>query len=974
MRSRWIRGILCALLLFALPGTFFGFAFCLPPMYDETYLAALQEKTELLQSIEGPRVILVGGSGAAFALRSDLLEQELGLPVINDGLYAGLGTTVMLDLVKPHLHEGDIVVFLPEQSAQTLSTYFNAEAFWQACDGGTHPIGSLNAQQRGALIGAFLPFAAAKAKLFFAGEKPHGETVYARAAFNAYGDMAAAGRERNAMPLGYDPNQPISFDPALPTDAFFASVNDFSTACDRAGATLLFGFCPMNAAALDEHEAARIPAYCAALETKLDCPLLGSPEASVMDAAWFYDTNFHLNEAGQIAYTARLASQLKEYLHLDAPVLIDIPFASIGPEAELFAEASDDLFHYARTADGWLVFGLTDAAKAQTVLTVPDAYESLPVQGLGEHALAGATVLETLRLGANIALLPDGVFGDCPHLKRIELNNPSPGTCPVGRGLLEGTDALVTVPKEAFSAYATNYFWSVHVDRLIADGTVQTTASEAHKTPQPSEPQGSLRDAILFDANGGVRKDGKGTTLRQAMSRTHRRENTLRGANYFVRDGCVLIGWNTKADGSGTRIGLGSRIADAAGTTLYAMWAKANPETDFVYTEQDGTATVQKYSGEADCVVPETLGGVPVQAIAAGAFSNRALQTLVLPSGLTTIEDGAFADCTIMELTMFDTVTTVSEESFAGTTLHTLRINAFRMPVYSGSYFDTFSDKYDYLLSLKGQQKLVLFSGSSGRYGYDSQKIEAAFPAYRVVNMGVYAYTTALPQYDLILQELGPGDVLLSAPEFDAVREQFCKTNALDSGFWAMMESNYDAAARLDFETYSDVFSSFAAYQSARGKMVGKNYGESPSSYDDDGNRYAFATYNVYGDFILPRPNSPKDERLRHNIADYTLDSIPTETVEALNRVYQKFLDRGVTVYFSYTPRNRSSLTERSTPEAIAALHRHLCETLCVPVISNIEDSLFSGVYFWLIDSHLSTEGVMLRTERIIRDLEAVLR
>ena len=90
--------------------------------------------------------------------------------------------------------------------------------------------------------------------------------------------------------------------------------------------------------------------------------------------------------------------------------------------------------------------------------------------------------------------------------------------------------------------------------------------------------------------------------------------------------------------------------------------------------------------------------------------------------------------------------------------------------------------------------------------------------------------------------------------------------------------------------------------------------------------------------------------------------------------MYQKFLDRGVTVYFSYTPRNRSSLTERSTPEAIAALHRHLCETVCVPVISNIEDSLFSGVYFWLIDSHLSTEGVMLRTERIIRDLEAVLR
>ena len=45
------------------------------------------------------------------------LEKELpGYRVINYGLYAGLGTAVMLDLAEPHIRAGDIVVFLPEQS------------------------------------------------------------------------------------------------------------------------------------------------------------------------------------------------------------------------------------------------------------------------------------------------------------------------------------------------------------------------------------------------------------------------------------------------------------------------------------------------------------------------------------------------------------------------------------------------------------------------------------------------------------------------------------------------------------------------------------------------------------------------------------------------------------------------------------------------------------------------------------------
>lgn len=85
-----------------------------------------------------------------------------------------------------------------------------------------------------------------------------------------------------------------------------------------------------------------------------------------------------------------------------------------------------------------------------------------------------------------------------------------------------------------------------------------------------------------------------------------------------------------------------------------------------------------------------------------------------------------------------------------------------------------FQDKYDRLLQLKDRKKIVLFSGSSTRFGYDSAMIDDAFEEYDVVNMGVFAYTSALPQLQLILECMQEGDILLHAPEFDTSSRQFC--------------------------------------------------------------------------------------------------------------------------------------------------------------------------------------------------------
>ena len=481
--------------------------------------------------------------------------------------------------------------------------------------------------------------------------------------------------------------------------------------------------------------------------------------------------------------------------------------------------------------------------------------------------------------------------------------------------------------------------------------------------------------AVTYDANGGTPLAGGSAVQTLPAPTSHLRANTARGAEMFAREGYVLRGWNTEADGTGTHIGIGSRTDYAEGLTLYAEWAEANAEADFIWEEQAGGACITGFTGEGGILtVPERLGGLPVRRIAPYAFAGCGAAEVILPSSLTSVQAHAFEGAALKRLTLYDGISEISDESFAECeNLTTLHINAAEAPVYSGSYFDAFTDKTDRLRSLKGQKKLVLLAGSAARYAYDSALLAERFPAYAPVNMGVYAYTNLLPQAEIARAFMEEGDVLLSSPEFDSVDMQFGATNALDANIYAMVESDYDLFSLLDLRGYSEVFSSFTAFLRIKHSSEKLSYDITAKSFDDDGNPVPYDTYNEYGDYVLERPNEERDEMHRQIPADYTRASFPLQKIEALNALYGSFLRMGVRVYFTYAPRNRSSLTEESTPEEIAALDTYLREKLCAPVISDIQSSLFSGVYFYVIDNHLSSEGVALHMQNILEDLTAVL-
>ncbi|GBF86884.1 hypothetical protein AsFPU3_3957 [Aphanothece sacrum FPU3] len=72
-------------------------------------------KVVLAAEIKAPqRLIIMGGSGAHHSINSEIIEQKLGIPVMNMGLDGPVGLNVILPTILESVRPGDIVLLIPE--------------------------------------------------------------------------------------------------------------------------------------------------------------------------------------------------------------------------------------------------------------------------------------------------------------------------------------------------------------------------------------------------------------------------------------------------------------------------------------------------------------------------------------------------------------------------------------------------------------------------------------------------------------------------------------------------------------------------------------------------------------------------------------------------------------------------------------------------------------------------------------------
>ena len=441
--------------------------FASQPQFGDTFLGELADKQSRLEGIDEPKVVIIGGSSTAFGLRSDLLEDELGMPVVNFGLYATLGTKLMIDLARANLNDGDIVVIAPELDAQTMSLYFNAESAWQAFDSDMSMLRHARFKNYGALAGSFWEYAVSKLRYSRQGGlNPDG--VYSKSSFNEYGDITYS-RPHNIMLLEYGPNHPITLDSSIVSVDFAEYVNEFTKFAESKGASVYFDFPPMNCLAV-EQDTDEIYEFYRFLDASFECEIIGNINSYILDERYFYDSNYHLNDSGVLIRTALLAEDIKRALNDDSPVSIALPPPPEKPKDESASryDMNAEYFLYEPYASGVIITGVTDAAKSMTELTLPRFADGVSVLAIGERAFSECAALTTVTIHDNVAQFYDNVFDGCGNLEMIILTATNANAIAVGNNFLGGTreNCTIYLTREGFGNFVADYFWSKYSSRM----------------------------------------------------------------------------------------------------------------------------------------------------------------------------------------------------------------------------------------------------------------------------------------------------------------------------------------------------------------------------------------------------------------------------------------------------------------------------------------------------------------------------
>lgn len=427
MDKRTVRRIVATALAVILAEQVF-FLICgfgLPVQFGDTFMGELKSKYERLKETSGKRIVLVGGSGVAFDCDSALMDDFFpSYEIVNFGMYAGLGTKAVMDLSENYIHEGDIVILSPEQSEQTFSDYFNGEYMWQAADGAFGMLRDLKSENFEAMLGNFPRFALEKLNYVMKGQKPQTDSIYQKKSFNTYGDIELDTCRENILPNGYDVNQKVRFTENVVQPEFMDYMNDWAKRLEKKGAVVWYRYCPVNKLSVEDMD--DLAAYDVFLRQKLDFPVIGNPENSLMEAEWFFDTNFHLNQPGKEVNTVQLIRDMKAMLGDDRAVTVELPEKPHRTWGEVSAETRIWTAKDSETYQG------------EEMIVIPE----------------------------NVTQIEDYAFSNCACLKQIVLEQKDPSKCIVGQHLLDGTGAEILVPQMSVDSYKRNYFWSVYAGRI----------------------------------------------------------------------------------------------------------------------------------------------------------------------------------------------------------------------------------------------------------------------------------------------------------------------------------------------------------------------------------------------------------------------------------------------------------------------------------------------------------------------------
>lgn len=272
-------------------------------------------KSDAAHAIDGPMLLVVGGSGAHFGIDTNMIEGRVGLPSVNFGSHGGLGIDYYLYRARKVLSAGDTVLMaieyelfdqldFPTDLLREIIYFHDPDyVFRQPPWAWPRFYFALTPNELIARVTAALrtdqPLIFGRFRLSADSLDRRGnETVNKASVVDSFLEEVVLG------------NPPIRvFDEPKPE--ILQSVTDFVDWCRRHDVRVIAAW--PNVLRRSVYSEPPYPAFFADflhLYAKLQVPVVGTPEDAMLDLADMFDTAYHPNDRGRTRRTNRLTDSL----------------------------------------------------------------------------------------------------------------------------------------------------------------------------------------------------------------------------------------------------------------------------------------------------------------------------------------------------------------------------------------------------------------------------------------------------------------------------------------------------------------------------------------------------------------------------------------------------------------------------------------------------------------------------------------
>jgi hypothetical protein len=272
----------------------------IPSLPENSYDLAIIDKHRILADIQGPKIVLAGGSNLAFGIDSAEIQNKFHIPVVNMGLHGGIGLGRILDDIFPFMNPDDILLIVPEYSYFTNGWNGAATAYELIFDVRQY---RLLWSFYYWLPSGFSGYLSTKLENIKTKTSNHHPLAYSRDGFNEYGDYIKHLKMEN---------QPFSSSSDLGTlnqtylYHFFQFVDNFS----RKGITVTLSY-PCYEEQSFRNSIGLIQKLDTIFRTKENLLVISNPEVYCFPHETFYDMVYHLNGEGRSVRTRQLIQDLQ---------------------------------------------------------------------------------------------------------------------------------------------------------------------------------------------------------------------------------------------------------------------------------------------------------------------------------------------------------------------------------------------------------------------------------------------------------------------------------------------------------------------------------------------------------------------------------------------------------------------------------------------------------------------------------------